>query len=170
MVMSVKTFLPRTLAAAMISASILSAPIVVAGPKAVPFKATLTIQETFIEGDLLKCALISYVHGAGHASHLGKVTSESVDCINPTGPDLPPALRFVSTQVTLVAANGDKIFASYRGTITFDGVIMGASYDIDGGTGRFSSAEGYGTVSGIVAPISPTEAAGNIRLTGTISY
>lgn len=165
MVMSVKTFLPRTLAAAILSASILSAPIVVAGPKAVPFKATLTIQETFTRGDG-KCALISYVHGAGHASHLGKVTSESVDCINQTGPDL----RFVSTQVTLVAANGDKIFASYRGTITFDGVIMGASYDIDGGTGRFSSAEGYGTVSGIVAPISLTEAAGEIRLTGTISY
>jgi hypothetical protein len=50
--------------------------------------------------------------------------------------------------MTVVAANGDKLFATYSGTAAFPGpgvnIISGTSDAIIvGGTGRFENAEGH---------------------------
>ena len=136
---------------------------------AVPFKATIAITESIQQIGFPPCILVGDISGIGLATRLGRVTLDSSDCINPTDQTFT-AFSFFSNHVVLtVVANGDQIFATYSGTLTFEGTVgvITGGYNIDGGTGRYSQASGAGAVQGVEDMITGT---GNVQLTGTISY
>lgn len=92
-----------------------------AGPPAwadnpqVPFKASVITQET-LGFDPARCPsiLVGSTTGKGTASHLGAVTLAASDC-----PVTPDGLNFYFSdgRLTLTAANGDKLTATYSGTL-----------------------------------------------------
>lgn len=157
-----------------------------AGP--VPFRGTIEIRET-VQPNLtlpLPCPLFSPptsfglrgdITGKGAATHLGKITATSVDCIIPVSED---GSRFVafSTQFAMTSANGDQIFAFYTAELTVStatgvGALRG-EFVILGGTGTFANASGGGTLQGVEViqfsgPFTGT-GQGRIELSGTISY
>ena len=142
------------------------APRVVEAQSPVPFKATIAITETLQNIGAPPCIFLGNITGTGIATHLGKVTLASTDCINPMSLTV---FVFYSDNVALSLANGDQISASYSGTLTAEGpvgVITGG-YKITGGTGRYARATGAGTVQGVE---DMTTGKGQIQLIGTISY
>jgi hypothetical protein len=133
---------------------------------AVPFKATIAITESIQPIGSGPCFLLGDISGTGLATHLGKLTLASRDCINPIS---ETAFSFFSDQLILTVANGDQVFATYSGTLTAEGTIgvITGGYQITGGTGRFAQATGAGTVQG-VEDLSTGK--GEVQLIGSISY
>jgi hypothetical protein len=140
-----------------------------ASPK--PFSATIGIAEVIQPNPTGPCPLVGDISGSGTASHLGKVTLTSRDCIIPMNQELT-AFSFMSNQVVLTAANGDQIFATYSGTLINQGGIgaISGGYQIIGGTGRFANATGAGTVQGIENVSFTGPSKGQVQLNGTIAY
>lgn len=105
--------------------------------------------------------------GTGIASHMGKATLEAYPTVNLT--TAPPFA--VSGTLTITAANGDELHASFTGTRSAPDAtgafIINATYTITGGTGRFENASGSfeGVSTGIVG--SP---AGTARYHGHIYF
>jgi hypothetical protein len=144
------------------------APRVVEAQSSVALRATILITETIQTIGAPPCVLLGNVSGTGVATHLGKVTLASTDCINPLNPDFT-LFSFASNSVALSLANDDQISAKYFGTLTVEGpvgVITGG-FEITGGTGRYAGATGAGTVQGVE---DMTTGKGQIQLIGTISY
>lgn len=151
---SLSTFFTLAVRAS-VAALVLAAAPTWAGPTTVPFKARLSTIETL--GAASRCPNSGLpfnagtTHGTGQASHLGAVTLNATDCItlNPsTG-----TFSFREGMFTLTAANGDQLTAKYEGELvptspTSSVYIVDGEYEIIGGTGRFSDAEGKGTLSG----------------------
>jgi hypothetical protein len=136
--------LPLALCATL-SVGVTSGAVAAGAPQApaLPFTATLTITEQItVTGT--PCPLAASVSGSGTASYLGQVTVRSDDCIVPEG----ASLTFMSNSVVLTASNGDKMFASYAGTVVQASGAISASYAISGGTGRFVNAKGSGEIEG----------------------
>lgn len=88
-------------------------------------------------------------YAIGTASHLGRTVLMSQHCTPEPGVDT------IAGGMTLVAANGDKVFLDYAGVngppdpITW---ILDSNVDfiITGGTGRFAEAEGAGVMTAYV--------------------
>ena len=167
-----KTPLARELLVLLAAATMLVPAVTLAqSPK--PFKATIAISEVLQPLDGQPCIYLGHISGTGNATHMGKVTMNSTDCIafaNPLKPD-PTSLAFSSNQLVITAANGDQIFATYIGTFTIEGAVgaINGGYQIAGGTGRFSQATGQGLVQGL-ENIGVMPARGEVQLTGTITY
>ena len=108
----------------------------------VPFKSTVIGQVQFLPAtDCPSGFATTTIDVPGVASHLGVMTMSSRHCA-PMGDAFGPGT------MTLVAANGDELFATYSGSAPFPGpgteVIVGTSHaTIVGGTGRFEGAGGY---------------------------
>ena len=138
---------------------------VAAAQSNVPFKATVAIAELIHQGDG-SCFLVGDISGTGTATHLGKVTLVSRDCVNPIS---ATAFSFFSNALVLTVANGDQVFAAYGGTLTTEGTVgvIAGGYQIVGGTGKFSHATGAGTVQGME---DMSTGKGQVQLFGTISY
>jgi hypothetical protein len=87
----------------------------------------------------------------GTMTHLGRVTAEHSQCIDPTGV-LQDPLTFTDGRMTVTAANGDKLFLAFAGTLIPTDVAgffdVNNPFQIVGGTGRFEGATGGGTASG----------------------
>jgi hypothetical protein len=134
-----------------------------------PFTATIGIAEVIQPGTTPACPLVGDISGSGTASHLGKVTLVSRDCVIPIS---ETAFSFASNRLVLTAANGDQIFATYSGTLTVEGGVgaISGGYQIVGGTGRFLNAIGAGTVQGIENMTGTPPFKGQVKLNGTISY
>lgn len=146
--------------AAMLSSGVLHA------QSALPFKATIAITESIQPFGVAPCILVGNISGAGVATHLGKVTLVSSDCINPIS---ATAFSFSSNELVLTVTEADKIFATYSGILTTEGAVgvITGGYQILGGTGRYSQATGAGTVQGVE---DMSTGKGQVQLTGTISY
>jgi hypothetical protein len=144
----------------------LLAPEVAKAQSVVPFKATIAISESIQPIGSGPCFLVGDISGTGVATHLGKLTLVSRDCINPIS---ETAFSFFSNQLVLTVANGDQIFAAYCGTFTIEGTVgvITGGYQITGGTGRYAEATGAGTVQGTE---DLNTGKGAIQLVGTISY
>ena len=86
----------------------------------------------------------------------------------------PTEGMFSGGTITLTAANGDQLYMSEEGTFE---LVMGPAgpvtslieltWEITGGTGRFTDAEGEGTSSPVGDLVAGTTSA---KWTGTISY
>ena len=117
-----------------------------AGAKARPFQGCVIGTATFTPGsatDPSPTGVWARPYGVGDVSHLGASVM--------TGKH-PAALTFEDGDMTLVAANGDKVFMEYSGGGPAP-EYMGQVYDIwvkftiVGGTGRFAGASGGGDMT-----------------------
>ena len=70
-------------------AAALVSPMAFAGPTNVPFKAAFTISESVVFGGSNGCNATGMIRGSGQASHLGRATLVSQDCIVFTSPTSP---------------------------------------------------------------------------------
>ncbi len=140
----------------------------VAGPTNVPFKASVVTQEVL--GYNPDCASFTggRTIGNGVASHFGSVNFVATDCVN------PGASQFVFSNgaLTLTAANGDTLSASYDGVLTPNWQpnslsALSGLFTVTGGTGRFSRAAGSGYLQGSE---NLATGQGHFELTGRISY
>ena len=123
----------------------------------VPFRLELTgnANPDFSQGP---CNVTNTESGTGTAEHMGKVTWSSTEvanfCVDPSN----PATAAVTGTMVITAANGDQVTQSYLTTVNADfgaGTLTATgTYQVTGGTGRFSGATGGGTVdvSGSLAP------------------
>ncbi len=153
----------------------------VAGPKPTPFEARLTLTESVMFTGAPPCFAIGSTQAVGHATHLGKVTATSHDCINPQGvfnPSGPNSFSFSSlgagaTGLVFIAANGDFLFVTYSGLFTAQPSkphrITG-QFIITGGTGRFAGATGGGVLAGYEDISQIVSGFGEIEAIGTIVY
>ncbi|HKY09791.1 MAG TPA: hypothetical protein VJQ55_16190 [Candidatus Binatia bacterium] len=140
-----------------------------AAQSAVPFRATIAITESIQFIGTPPCISIGDVTGKGTATHLGKVTLDSNDCINPINPTFTAFSFFSNGPVVLTVATGEQITARYSGTLVVEGSvgIITGGYEITGGTGRYVNATGAGAVKGVE---DMNTGKGQIQLNGTISY
>jgi hypothetical protein len=106
------------------------------------------------------------VSGSGPATHLGMTTVTEFVCLNPS--DLTFTAFF-----TMIAANGDQVFATATGSgvptsnVSFS---LHSQWVINGGTGRFLGATGTGTATGevnLVTGASPHQLVGTISSVGS---
>lgn len=138
---------------------------------AVPFSADIVTQE-ILHPDPVACPTFPYLAGTttgvGKATHLGAATGMGSDCVTPTS---PTTFQFGNGQLTIVAANGDELRATYHGTLVPSPLppfsTINGSYTITGGTGRFSGATGGGTLGGTENLLTGQ---GRLTLSGTLSY
>lgn len=147
-----------------------------ADPASRPFKGSVSGAVTFVndtncpalfpDGPTLRTNWAA----TGTASHLGKISMSGTHC---------SGVVFAG-DMTLVAANGDKVFAHYEsvGPPVFPPAEVGVVYDVPsefdvtGGTGRFENAVGSGqlpahiTNMGLGVPVWPV----TWDVLGTIGY
>ena len=106
------------------------------------------------------------VSGSGPATHLGMTTVSEFVCLNPS--DLTFTASF-----TMIAANGDQVFATATGfgvptsNVSF---TVHSQWVINGGAGRFLGASGTGTATGevnLVTGASPHQLIGTISSVGS---
>lgn len=169
----------RRLAAVLMAAFVASG--AVAGPKATPFAAKLRLTETVMFQWALPCFAVGSLQAVGDATHLGKVTATSHDCINPQGvfdASGPNSFSFATigagtAGLVFIAANGDFLFVTYSGTLTAQPSgphrITG-QFIFTGGTGRFVGATGGGSLSGYEDISQIVSGFGEIEAIGTIVY
>lgn len=143
-----------------------------AGPKHVPFKASVATQEA-LGIDPVRCPgtfLTGTTTGQGTASHMGAVRLSASDC--PTTAD-GVNFFFSNGELTLTGANGDTLQARYQGTLL---PIAGSSpvlhaisgtFHVSGGTGRFRGARGGGNLQGTQDLVTLK---GLYRVDGRLSY
>jgi hypothetical protein len=106
--------------------------------------------------------------GHGESAVTGKVAFISSDCITPSG----TLFNFTDGRLTIVTITGEQIFANYSGQFVPTGegtkyIFSGATFQITGGSGRYSKASGGGTLSG---GEDMAGGAGTLQLDGTITY
>ncbi len=117
----------------------------------VPFQATVAETQTVARCSPIPSLCVTIV-GSGHATHLGqiKVTAFVVSNLaSNAGPGCVTEMR----QTTLTAANGDTITLDATGVNCATGrttVTAVDTYQVVGGTGRFSRARGSGTITAII--------------------
>ena len=167
--MTALTCLRPAVLASLTTLIVLAAPAAYSDPQVRPFKATLTTQET-LAANPVACPLSllqGTTSGQGNASHLGKVTLSSTDCVT------LGATQFTLTNgmFMLMAANGDTLVAEYSGALlpsaAYPRYTLSGTYRVTGGTGRFSSATGSGSLQGTS---NITTGQGAYVATGTIGY
>jgi hypothetical protein len=107
--------------------------------------------------------------GTGRASHLGQITWESDESVH-LGP--APGQGAVQGEITLTAANGDQVFATYQTVADFDFVTNTVTargrFEVTGGTGRFRGATGAGVIAAEGSLLPPFTLKGALR--GKIAY
>ncbi|EXI66598.1 MAG: hypothetical protein AW08_02503 [Candidatus Accumulibacter adjunctus] len=165
----------KTLLATGLMAIAIAQPTAWAGPKDVPFKASLAAQEVLAlypaDGPCAGFFAQGTTAVIGKASHLGRVAGVGSDCIKLTHIGPPPSFAFENGELTVTAANGDRLTLSYSGTFipTAQPPIYAISglFQITGGTGRFAHATGSGFLEG-TENISTFQ--GQLELSGKISY
>jgi hypothetical protein len=129
---------------------------------AVPFKSRFTSQ--VVQNSETPPVLEIVCLGTGHATHLGMTSIRIDESFN-------VVTGAVHDVITLTAANGDQLKIIVDGQATppdANGIVYGeGSGFFDGGTGRFSDAEGSVNARAIVNTITGV---GEIYYTGTIQY
>lgn len=152
----------------------------IAANPSTPFQAVLTINERAGVDPTGTCPALptlptgfrGEIAGTGNASHLGKVTLSSSDCILLVGTN---GFFFFSTQFVLTAANGDQMYGKYQGALGSTPASpvpqISGTFEVTGGNGRFAGATGSGVIDGYEdINFSTGIGQGQIRLTGSIAY
>lgn len=161
----------------------------VAGQGKVEFTASITTTEFLLPAE--QCAPGAGGIGAGvgttnlftnkPATETTKVVLTSFDCVYPPADGSIGPITFSQGKFTLTGAGEDTIFATYSGTLNptgYDPVtgivayeFAATTFNIQGGTGRYTKAVGAGTIGGTEA-INPatSTAQGKLVATGSIVY
>ena len=83
----------------------------------------------------------------GNLSHLGLTVSRMTHCSNSNGTD------YTNANVTLIAANGDELWATYTFAYKTPDRILVFLCSFNGGTGRFENATGTANFDARVTPV-----------------
>ena len=102
-------------------------------------------------GPSLRCAskFGGTILGYGSSPTLGKLGFVANDCITPNG----TSFNFSDGLFVITTLSGEQVYAKYSGQFVPTGegskfVFNGATFNITGGTGRYSKATGGGDLSG----------------------
>jgi hypothetical protein len=112
--------------------------------------------------------ITTFTHLAGVAAQMGTLRVDSSHCPTPTDTTLG--------EMTLTAANGDRLTATYGGPTQIDETFTHVSVEglitVTGGTGRFAGATGTIHYEGVVTITDPQALSWPMVETfeGTISY
>jgi hypothetical protein len=129
-------------------------PALAKGPnRQVPTKGTVMGEHVLVMPDPVACPNHAWSFssdGEGRMSHLGRVEYSLTQCTSPNGDGTFGSVG----QITFTAANGDKLFLDHTMTSWFapdlpPGFIMEGNWWANGGTGRFTTATGQGTLAGV---------------------
>ena len=108
--------------------------------------------------------------GSGKKIYSGPVFGNATDCATAT-------LQFSNGKLTLIAANGDRLTATYYGSFmqrasgSTEYVINSGAFAITGGTGYFAGASGSGQLQGTEnIPLSGPPFTGTLKAVGNISF
>jgi hypothetical protein len=128
----------------------------------VPFRADFN---TVFESTLNFPFISVHVTGDGEATHLGRTAIETTDQV---GNVLTGA---TTATYHLTAANGDEVVVEFYflALPTQTGFTFAGTWEITGGTGRFTNASGSGTIEGRADFTSATGGVGQFTMIGTIS-
>jgi hypothetical protein len=134
---------------------------------------TLEVEGTLVEvaGPANRCPskFGGTISGHGNSAMMGgKVVFIATDCITPA----PPLFNFSHGRFVVMTTSGDQIFANYSGQFVPTGegakyVFSGASFQVTGGTGKFSRISGGGSLTGDEDMITGH---GNLKLSGRVRY
>ena len=102
--------------------------------------------------------------GAGTATHLGNYGEVGTVTLIPTAD--PAVFDFIDATATYTSANGDELHARFTGQLNAATGVITATVTYVGGTGRFASASGTGTLSGQILDDGSLE----IVVNATIDY
>ncbi|MFS0756262.1 hypothetical protein ABC383_16395 [Noviherbaspirillum sp. 1P10PC] len=137
-----------------------------AGPS-VPLTGGFSYTSTLDAAKDPACPLAGMMVGIGNLSHLGKSAVVATDCIT----QAYGSFVILHGSITVTAANGDKLTATYTGSfIPAGGTLLqtrDVTYSITGGTGRFEGARGAGRLEGSEDMATHQ---GALSVVGTISY
>jgi hypothetical protein len=129
----------------------------------VPFHASFTTE--FSSSVAFPLVHIT-VNGEGQALHMGRTeastTNQVVNLITGVG----------TATYTLTAANGDTVrieMAVHTEFPSSTSVTFSGTYEVTGGTGRFSGATGSGTIEGSANFTSASDGVGEFTLDGILS-
>ena len=136
--------------------------------KMVPFKLAGSATWDSLANALDPNVGMRFEDGAGQASHLGKFTAAAVLFAE-------PPINFVvqvDGTVTLVAANGDELYASFQGPLDLLSGEGNAMFVFNGGTGRFRNATGCGELNAYLAIdlSNPVDIPMDVFWSGVIDY
>ena len=137
-----------------------------AGPT-VPLTGGFSYTSTLDQTKDPSCPLAGMMVGIGNLSHLGKSAVVATDCIT----QVHGSFVILRGSITVTAANGDKLTATYTGSyVPAGGTLLqtkDVTYSITGGTGRFEGARGTGRLEGSEDMATHQ---GALSVSGTISY
>ncbi len=102
-------------------------------------------------------------NGTGTATHVGHFSLHREATVKPMGTET----KIEDGKVTLTAANGDQLNASFTGTLDPATGKAVLSYEWKGGTGRFENASGATTW---LAELNPAEGTYELVANGVINY
>lgn len=134
----------------------------------VPFSATMTGAIRYVPPTATCAGLATAAHATGTARHLGEVTFDAQQCMN-------PATGAGQGSFVIAAANGDEL----RGTMVLQSsapsgvgsqIQVTGTYTFDDGTGRFVDATGTAAVTGVVTQAASFPWPGAWEWSGTIRY
>ena len=153
---------------ALTAAVLLTAPPGATAASSTPFRSDFAAQASFAETSVPGVFTVT-TSGAGHASHLGRVTLSTMESLDFAAS--PGSLVIRDGRLVMIAANGDELRWTYEGTGSLpdedgDSTLTG-TFVISGGTGRFSDATGSGTFQGTGNAVT---GAASLSYRGTISY
>src|SRR5436190_1301734 len=128
----------------------------------VPFRASFDTEFQVTSGPPI---LNITVQGDGNGLHIGKsktfTTNQVVNLVTGTA----------TATYTVIAANGDTVVFQDEFNVvpTSNGVTFEGTYEIIGGTGRFSGATGHGVLTGSAVFTGPNTGVGEFTFEGFIS-
>jgi hypothetical protein len=114
----------------------------------VPFQATVTMTQTVAVCSAVPSVCVT-IKGTGHATDMGQIKVVGFVVSN-LASNAGAGCHTEMQELTLTAANDDKIAMDATGVNCSTGKTTGTSvdsYQVVGGTGRFSRARGSGTVT-----------------------
>jgi hypothetical protein len=90
-----------------------------------------------------------YLEGSGQFTQLGGATVVHAHCTRPEPLSSDPlTLEVLYGKMAVIGANGDKVYIDYQGTITYsDKVVFSGEFFITGGAGKYTNANGSGTMT-----------------------
>jgi hypothetical protein len=128
----------------------------------VPFRAAFnTVFESTVKFPIISV----HVTGDGEVTHLGQTAIETTDQV------VNLLTGAATATYHLTAANGDEVVAEldFVAVPTQTGFTFTGTWEITGGTGRFTNASGSGTIEGRAEFTGPTNGVGSFTMIGTIS-
>ena len=129
---------------------LIAVPAAGAEPDARPFKGSMSGSITFEMDpscDNNQWLLRTDSLATGNVSHMGRSLMASSHCT-------PAAAEIDGGEMTLTAANGDRVFIEYTGTAPPPNaagiIVVDVEFVIIGGDGRFDGASGGGDMTGFI--------------------